>query len=401
MSEALVLPIPTPGRYETEGELTESLGRKGTPEPGPDLYPRDGTEAVTRIEAAMSELTIPGQNLNVITSSGINALGGAVRYALQKRGREGVERSKLGHQNRAYTQSVRIYESLRYMGIRAVGFDPGDSAAVDRLFDQGVDVIATETVSNTPESSVLDLAHFLGRLREAGQDGPIAVIDHTIALKTGIDLEEWLDPNDRVLVTESATKGAMHNSEHLGVVYSLNEELMNDFRRYKATEGLVTSTHADAAILRALEATIPGFHERNRALYASTDTIAVAAARAQEELGADAEFTVSFPTFSDHPNHEYAKEHLKNGVSPVVFLDCVRWDDEDAARGLLKRIAEHPRIEEQIREGQIYLGQSFGFPEATLLYDPNASQVRIAGGYNIDSDALSEALFEALTDGRT
>jgi hypothetical protein len=44
------------------------------------------------------------------------------------------------------------------------------------------------------------------------------------------------------------------------------------------------------------------------------------------------------------------------------------------------------------------MGQSFGFAEATLLYDPNATQIRIAGGYDIDSKALGRALHKALTE---
>jgi aspartate/methionine/tyrosine aminotransferase len=191
----------------------------------------------------------------------------------------------------------------------------------------------------------------------------------------------------------------MNNSGHLGVVYSKNPDLIEAFRKFKATKGMVTSTGADRGILRAIEATTPGFHERNRALMASTGTIAVGLAEAAE-LSKDAThegFTVTFPALEDHPDHEYVTEHLHEGVSPVVFMACKGFDPE-LARQLLIRVSEHPRIREQIKEGQISLGQSFGFDTARLLYDQHASYVRVAGGYNIDSDALADALKEAAAD---
>lgn len=395
-----VLPTPTLERYEFEAQLTESLGRKGTPEPGPGLYPRDGTEEVTEVEAALSDFTIPGQELNVVVGSGMAAVGGSVRYLLQRKGRQLGRAPKLAHPYRAYTQSSRTFESLRYMGVRTVAFDPGNPEAIDRLFDEGgADVIALETVANTADSTVAHLRHLFGRLREAGPDGPEASLDNTLALSTGIDFDAILTDEDPVLVAESSTKGPLHNSGHLGVVYGRNEELINGFRKYKATEGLVTSTGVDSLILEALEQTLPRFDERNRALYRSTGILATWLARAQQEQGDNPDIFVSFPELPDHPNHEYARQELTNGVSPVVFIDHpTSYMEEDGARKFFKDITEHPAVREQIEAGQVFLGQSFGFQEATLLYDPNATQVRIAGGYGIDSEKLGKALCEALVD---
>jgi cystathionine beta-lyase/cystathionine gamma-synthase len=398
MPQLLELPAPTPDRYDNEAELTASLQRKGTPEPGTGLYPRDGSQEVTDIEDALSELTIPGQRYNVVVSSGMAAVSGAVRASMRTRGRELGEAPVLAHPDLMYAQSIRSFEGMRYEGMSTTRLDPGDRGSIDRMFDEKkADVIFVETVSNTPDMPVADVHYMLDRARAAGEDAPILVFDNTLPLSTGMNFEELLEPEDRVLVVESATKSAMHNSEHLGVVYSKNEELIDTFRRFKVTEGIVTSTGADAAILRALKATTPGFHERNRALYESTAELAGALAAAQSELGPGSDFTVSHPTLSSHPNYEYAESHLVDGASPVVFMSCTNLE-EGCSRSLLKRIAEHPRMREQIAEGQAYMGQSFGFKEATLLYDPNASQVRVAGGYDIDSGALAEALYEAAAD---
>jgi len=394
----LALPTPTPERYTNEADLTESLGRKGTANPGDGLYPRDGEQGVTEIEAALSLLTMYGQESNVVVSAGMAAVSGAARYSLQLKGREGVKNPTLAHPPQLYTQSINSFEALKLMGVETTFFDPGDTSSVDRLFDEKkADVIFAETVSNIPDIPVLDVDHLLARTREAGEEAPILVLDNTLPLSTGVDFSRILTGADRVLLVESATKGAMHNSEHLGVVYSPHRALINGFRRFKVTEGLVTSVNASADILETLETTAPGFHERNKALYESTAILGTWLDAARRAQGDNTEFMVEFPTLDDHPNHAYASEHLVNGVAPVAFLSCTKFE-EDVARRFLKRISEHPAMVEQIDEGQVYLGQSFGFKEATLLYDPDATQVRVAGGYDIDSQALGKALFKAVLD---
>lgn len=400
------LPAPTPDDYGTVAELTESLGRKGTPQPGDGLYPRDGMQEVTDIEEAISELTIPGQERNVIVPSGMAAVHGAVQFALQEKGREARSRGEtpeptLAYPPYLYGQSTNAFEGLGLMGVSTAGFDAGDQASVDKVFDEGkADVIFAETVSNTPFMPVLELERILERVRETGDEGPIVVLDNTLPLSTGIDFGEHLTDQDRILVVESATKSAMHNSEHLGVAYSANEALINGFRRYKVTHGLVTSVNANDAILKTLETTTPGFHERNKALYESTGILARWVAAAQAAKGVvekDPGFDVAFPELEGHPNHEYTSGHLPNGTSPVVFVDRSSME-EGAAEAFLEKLEAHPAVEEQIKERQVRFGQSFGFKEARLLYDPDATQIRISGGYKIDSQALGQALFKALVE---
>lgn len=406
MPMARRLPEPAPDSYKTVDELTESLGRKGTAQPGDGLYTRDGMQEVTDIEEALSELTISGQERNVVVPSGMAAAHGAVQFALQEKGRESRSRGEeprptLAYPPYLYTQSTKAFEGLGLMGVSTTGFYAGDAESVGGLFDEGkADVIFAETVSNTPFMPVLDVPRLLERLRAAGDEGPILVLDNTLPLSTGIDFSEHLTDEDRVLVVESATKSAMHNSEHLGVAYSANEALVNGFRRYKVTHGLVTSVGANDAILKKLEATMPGFHDRNRALYESTGILAkwVAAAKAAKGvLEKDPGFDVAFPELDGHPNHGYAAEHLPHGTSPVVFVDRSIME-EGAAEEFLKKLAKHPDVDEQIREGQVSFGQSFGFKEARLLYDPDATQIRISGGYKMDSEALGRAIFQALVE---
>jgi cystathionine beta-lyase/cystathionine gamma-synthase len=389
------LPDPAPNVYITERGFSASLARKGTAEPGYGLYPRDGTKALTDVEAAISQLTVPEQSLNVAVSSGMAAVFGAVTFALSSQGEKRGQPPQFVHSQELYTQSTKLFRHLGYMGVRTRSFDAGDEEAVDHLVKgKAPEVIFAETVSNSADIPVLNVQNLLKRVRAKKKDQPIVVLDNTLPLSTGMDFNKILKPDDPVLVVESVTKGGMHNSGHLGVIYSKNEKLMDRVRKFRATTGIVTSTGVDASILEALEATTPGFHDRNRALYASTGKIAVALSQAQQVLGSDSKFTVSFPTFHEHPNHDYASKRLPEGGSPVVFMSSKAFDPASAKR-MLKRISQHTRVREQMKAGQIYLGQSFGFKEARLLYDPNASQIRIAGGYGIDSEALASALFDA------
>lgn len=405
------LPTPAPFAYTSEAELTESLHGKGTPVPPPGLYPRDGTEEVTAVEAAIAETTIPHQHLNVIVPAGMTAVSGAVQFAASLRGSE-LRAGKKGDERRPptvayarelYPQSTNSVMHLDNMGVITAPFESGeDMKSLQFKFGRGLpDVIFAETVANTPDMPVLQVLKLMRRaqaISESGSDlDPILVLDNTLPLKTGIDFDEILNPEDRVLVIESATKGRLHNSGHLGVVYSKNEKLMDGFRKFKITQGLVTSTHAEGPIMESLAATAPGFDDRNKALYSSTDAIAKALMRAQVELGADSDFFLRYPTLDGHPNQSYADRVLTNGVSPVVFLQPSQWG-EDVSQKLLKRIGEHPAVVEQTKGGQIYFGQSFGFPEARMLYDPNASQMRISGGHNVDAEPLAEALYTAAVD---
>lgn len=396
----LDLPQPFPYRYTDEAQFSASLSMKGTPRPCDGLYPRDGSVPVTEIEEAIAQLTIPDQRHNVIVGAGMAGVSGATLFALQHQGRQHEEVPTLLHSRDLYGQSTALFTDWRYIGIRTRTFDAGSNTYLDGLGEgESPQVVFTETVANTPDMPVLDLHGLLARVRPLGEDGPIVVLDNTVPLSTGLDLKSMLRPEDRVLVVESATKSYMHNSEHLGVVYSPNEELIDGFRKYKARLGAVTSTGADPLILERLKAGIPSFHERNRALYESTGKIAMALAEAQAALGDNPEFTVTFPTLPGHPNRDYAEEHFDSGLSPVVFMATAI--QEGAAHDLFKRIVEHDLIGGkggQIDQGQIFMGQSFGFSEATILYDPRASYVRVAGGYDIDSDALAGALREAAAD---
>lgn len=388
-----VLPDPTPATYATEPQLTESLLRKGTNEPGDGLYPRDGVVPVEVIEAQIAEVTLGTQQHNVIMSSGMSAAREAVLFAADLKG----PNPKIAYADELYNQSFAFFTKLDNIGVDTVAFDSGGWSGVERVLnEQGADVIFAETVANGPNLSVLDIHRLLEAVR-AMENPPIIILDNTLPLSTGIDFSELLQPDDPVLVIESGTKNLMNNSELLGLVYGPNLELIEKFRKHKAHSGAVNSVSASGAISDKLDLTIPGFHERNARIFSSTGKIAVALADAAEELGGSRDFLISHPVMPSHPEHEYAKRITPAGlgfISPVVFLESA-----GDAKGLIRRLSEHPALREMIDEGEIGLGQSFGLPKARLLYELKAPIVRFSGGFEIaDEDALAAAIKEAAAD---
>lgn len=395
-SAEIALPESSPASYETLDELTESLSRKGTPQPGSGLYPRDGEDIVTKIEEKISEITIPGQRLNVVVSSGMAAVSQAVSFAMSKRGSGDDCSPLLAHGTELYSQSTNYFSHLKNMGVSVRSFDSGSDAGIDKIIETvSPDVIFAETVANTPNMPVLNIRRLLHKIRGL-ENPPLVVLDNTLPLSSGVNFAEFLAADEEVLVVESGTKNAMNNSRALGVIYSKNEKLIDEFRKFKATTGIVTGSNEE--ILEDLNATIPGFHDRNRAVFSSTGKLAIALAKAEEVLGEASDFTSTFPSFPGHPNHEYVKENMiEEGISPVAFIVAKIWD-EGTAKKLLDRISQHPRIREQVKEGQIFFGQSFGMSKARMLYDVNAPNVRFSGGFDVDDESLADSLLEAAAD---
>jgi cystathionine beta-lyase/cystathionine gamma-synthase len=406
-SPELVLPEPAPDRLTTIEALDEHLLEKGVPRPcrKKRLYPRDGHAEIADIEELLSEVTIPEQHLNVVVPAGMSAIGVATGTALSLSHKMENGRRKdptLAYANGLYGQSSALFQDYKDWGISAYGFNSGSEEDLDRIMEEKPDVVFLETVANTPDMPVANIRRLLDWGHSDEGSETTFVFDNTLPLKTGIDFDTLLTPEDKVLIVESFTKAELHNSDMGGVVYSKNEELIREVRRQRITHGLSIPLAATRPFIEALETALPGFHERNKALFASTGKIALALWEARKELGKDADFDISFPTLPNHPNYAYVKDNMPKRyvpkkVSPVVFIGS---NDmyEGAGRDLLDRITRHPRMEEQIKEGQSYFGQSFGYPEATYLYHPDYFYVRFSGGYDMDSDAFAAAIKEAAAD---
>lgn len=397
----LALPKPLPASYGTEAELTESLARKGTASPGDGLYPRDGTGPVQEIEGLVSEVTLGTRFNNVVMASGMSTVREACIFASAKKGAEGTRGGGfpvIARGREMYSQSIAFFNKEKSRGIPIAPFDSGDpDSVVSAIEEKQADVIFAETVANAPAMPVLDIPHLLAAVREL-DNPPIVILDHTLPLSTGLDLSKHLRPDDPVLVVESGTKNLMNNSEMLGIVYSPNLELIEEFRKHKAHSGAVNSVSASPYLIDALQKTVAGFHERNLSVFSSTGKIAVALAEAQAEMGEGADFVTTHPSDPTHRNH-----HLVSGFdtedfpSPVVFLQSSDMRNDGSA--LLDRIMGHPALREHIEEGEIGSGQSFGTPKVLMLYFGGTFNVRVVGGFDLsDEDALAAAVKEAAAD---
>jgi cystathionine beta-lyase/cystathionine gamma-synthase len=400
------LPEPAPAAYTELDSYYAALDRKGTAHPGYGLYPRDGSAEVTDVERAISQITIPGQHRNVVVGSGMAAVYGALTFGLRHQYEPGAQRQPLvASAEELYSQSLEIANAdLPSYGSRKRKFNSGDDEEIDRLFEGELpDVIFLETVGNSATIPVHNVLRLLQNQRDVEGKKPLIVWDNTLPLSTGINFDDFLDPEDEVLVVESLTKGGMHNSGHLGVVYSANEELMDEFRRHKARLGIVTSTGIDGLILETIQASTETYDERNLALFASAGHIATELAGAVEIAKATLEkpdpgFFIPKPVSKTaHPNISTQQTPVENAGSPVTWISDTSWD-ETKTRRVFETIVAHREVKEQIDEGQLFLGQSFGFEHARLLYDPGATQIRVAGGYGIENEPLARALRNAVLD---
>jgi cystathionine beta-lyase/cystathionine gamma-synthase len=229
------LPIPNLASVGTLQELDVSLNAKGTYDPGNGLYPRDGTDNVTQIEALISSVTIPDQRLNLIWASGMSAVRESVNFAttyMAEQSRDG-DRPVVAYAQDLYSQSTTFFQKEQRKGVNIVRFDSGDGDEVAGLIDKNnVDVIFAETVANTPDMPVLDVKRLLDHVRSI-DNPPVLILDNTLPLSTGINFAELLRPDDRVIIVESGTKNLMNNSDLLGISYGGNAELMDALRNTK------------------------------------------------------------------------------------------------------------------------------------------------------------------------
>lgn len=420
-----ILPQPLPSDHQTLDELDRSLDMKGTAldldrgrmvviqsegvlvidKAGERLYPRDGDLTAAYIEGRVSNVTIRGRHKNIIWSSGESAVRESVNFAavhMADRGTRKGDDPIIAHSRSLYSQSGVYFGNEKKKGVDVIDFDSGNEEEVAEVVERGADVIFAETVANTPDMPVLNIHRLLQQVRELDPDDrPILVIDDTTTLRTGLQFAGLVEPSDRVILVQSGTKNLMNNSELLGITYSPNLELIQGLRKYKAHSGAVNSIGALASIAAKLRLTLPGFHDRNRAVFNSTGKIARALEEAEAELGPDTDFTTVFPTSPKHGNYDYARKITPADVdciSPVVFI--TPWElSQEGTHDLIRRLSEHPAMREQIEEGQIHLGQSFGTPRARILYDRKAPNVRFAGGFDIaDDDSLAAAIKEAAAD---
>ncbi len=365
--------------FETTGELREALTAKNN-FAAVDLYPRDGTRQLSATEASIAELVKVQADELVLCNSGMAAVTAAVETCLDGG-------SVIAFPEQGYSQTVRyISEYLPPRGVKTVRFDSGSVKSIDRILQKHrPDVIITETVGNGPDVPVLDLEAFL-QLPSLKQSGANVILDNTLPLSTGLPLGDVLAAHPHVVAVESGTKSYTFNQELCGFVYGKNAETIRRVREYRRTTGSTPNVAAIDRIQELLPDSRDTFHRRNRAIFAHTAQLAIAA------FGAGStEYVVSHPALPTHSNAELAAQSFPDGLTPVFFLQCVGNNDQFDAT---EQLWQHPVIQDECE-----LGQSFGFDKTRILPDAHYPCIRIAGGATTDTDKLGRAFQEALLSG--
>ncbi len=345
-----------------------------------DLYPRDGTKKLGDLEARFAKLARVNPEDLVVCSSGMSAVVNTLEAVVS-------EGDTVACAWQTYTQTgVYIAEQLTSRGIKVVYFDSGSPNDIDRVVTANKpNVIFSETVSNGPDTPVLDTKRLL-RTCDEQEINPYIILDNTLSLSTGYNLAPILAENPRVIGVESATKSYAFNSELAGIVYSKDEDFIAKLRQHRVTKGFGPNLSAIDRLIETLPRDTETFDRRNTRVFKASGALACSVAQALDD---PAEFIVSHPLVPAHPNYEFAERELIDGSSPIFYIQCTGETDQFE---LAKKLWSNPEIREHCE-----LGQSFGFDTTRILPNLTYPIVRIAAGAKTNSAELSAVFIDTLS----
>lgn len=352
-----------------------------------DLYPRDGTIELCKLEARVAHLARSKAAELVLFNTGMSAVQAAIEVILDREGLLARDRRApvLAYSRQPYSQTAKfLAKRMKCRGIKVIGFDCGSAESIKRVIDaHKPDIIFAETVGNGPDVPVLD-AESLRAIVTRQLPASTLILDNTLPLSTALPLAETFREGERLLVIESGTKSYTLNSEIMGLIYTAHPGLLKDLRTYRRETGTMPGLGSLDRIGSILPKAKRAFDERNRRLYQNTQDIALAI---YEPGVAEIDWAVAHPALPTHRNHKFVEEHYPHGVTPLFFLQCTGAADQFE---LARRLWEHPGVRKHAD-----LGQSFGFDRARILPREDAPAVRIAGGAHTNAAELGKALKEA------
>lgn len=360
--------------FESVEDLRSALNSKGGP-CTTDLYPRDGTTKLNQLEARFAQLARVKPEDLVLCSSGMSAVVNTLE-AITQNG------DTVACAWQTYSQTgVYVAEQLIKKGIRVVFFDSGSPDDIERVISKNKpSVIFSETVSNGPDTPVLDAEQLLEACEQAEID-PYIVLDNTLPLSTGYDLSPLLEKNQKVIGVESATKSYAFNTELAGIIYSHDQTLVSKLRQHRITKGFGPNLTTIAALDDTLPESREEFDRRNTRIFTVSKALAHCVA---STFARSSEFTVSHPSLPSHANSNYAQRKLVDGSSPIFYIQCTGSTDQFE---LADQLWSNPAVREHCE-----LGQSFGFDKTRILPNQTYPVVRIAAGATTDSVSLCEAI---------
>lgn len=367
--------------FESVEALREGLQLKSQFEPV-DLYPRDGTIALSDTEAAAAKLIDVASDQVVVFNTGMSAVATAIETGLDI---SKSEQPTIACAEQLYSQTAAILGNLATnRGIKLVRFDSGWTDDVVRVIEQkSPDIVLTETVGNGPDTPVANIANILELTRE---HRITSIIDNTLPLNTGYDVASLTSPEDKVITVESGTKSYTFNREMSGFAYSKNTDLLFALRGKRRTYGTMPGLASVERINALLPESKQAFDARNLQILQKAGDVAI---RLSKEISNEGTYFVSHPTLESHDSAELPNQLTRNRVSPLFFLQCRGCDDQFE---LASKLWVHPEV-----QAQAELGQSFGFDTARILPDERGRNVRISLGAFTEVSTFTSALAEALS----
>ncbi len=329
-----------------------------------DLYPRDGTLAVARLEQKIAGLAGTNAHMTIAYSSGMSALIRLVESSSPTKG------TVVMHAIDEYSRTRRfLSDDLPKRGVKSVRVNTGSIDEVSlSIAKHAPDIIVFETVANGPNVPVLDIGK-LFEIDALRQKNPLIILDNTLPTPTLVPIEGLLRPGFNLAVIESGMKAYSTNMELLGIVYASDPELLKRLREDRITSGAMPSFYQVEALSSIVSQSLEDFDRRNRS--ACGNTLALAAA-CQEAEGDGRVFRVSHPNLATHANKRLADATAEQGATPLFYIQCTGNADQFAIARALEQSS-------YIRS-ECELGQSFGFPKTRIFPDLIYPSVRISGG---------------------
>ncbi|MBI2074586.1 MAG: PLP-dependent transferase [Candidatus Levybacteria bacterium] len=356
--------------------------RTGKPE---NLYFRDGTLALARLEAHVGTLMgVEGKDV-VLYNTGMSAVVDALEIA-------GPSRDTVTlYPEQFYSQIGRYVENVLrdQRGARVAMVDTGSPTSVSSAIRRmNPDIVFFETVTNGQDMPVLDTEELFAEVA-ALEKKPLIILDNTLATPTGLPLAKRIkDLPFPVIVVESGTKFYALNQDIFGIATTNNQDILAKLRGRRQMIGSLTPPSTVRTVEQVILPTKEEFDRRNKVIFRNTLALAKACAEVGEETG---KFAVFHPNLPSHPNFKLAQRLFPDGASPVFYIQSMGFNDEDQY-AMAQALWDNPTVRELCE-----LGQSFGFPKTRIWFDPSYSAVRVSGG--LETPEQMEILTTAFKEG--
>ncbi len=351
-----------------------------------DLYPRDGSKELFRLERSIAEMLRVNPGNLLLYNTGMSAVVDALEVTRPTVG------TKILRGTQHYSQAGNyITDELRSRQVSVLQTEPNSMADISAaLISRRPDIVFFETVTNGSEMAVLDIEKFL-RLQVLQDLNPVIILDNTLPSSTAVPLGAIMAASDRRIIgIESGTKYIGLNGEMCGIAYTYNSDLLLGLRKRRQRTGSLLSVSAVETIRDYMPKTAEDYHQRNGIIF--RHTLRLAKACSDSPINGK-EYIITHPNLPPHVDHQTADAYSVNGVTPVFFIQPMTF--EEGHYKIAESLWQNPVISSLCE-----LGQSFGFDRSRIWPDDSSATLRISGGIYSEAEQaeLDKAFYEALSN---